>query len=120
MEREEVRIIPETSPSYCQLSIQGSSKVPHSMQDKEQSPGEALHTIYSLALFKSHQAELVTLHTALRRSKWLQIQVETQTLIWCKAVKEKMKHPKASRDILCTSSDKLLQFLSNRLNLKPS
>jgi hypothetical protein len=87
----------DTSPSYCQLSTQGGSKVPHSTQDKEQSPGEGLYTIYSLALFRSHQAELVTLHTALRRSKWLQIQVETQTLIWFKAVKEKMKHPKGKQ-----------------------
>lgn len=83
----------DTSPSYCQLSTQGGSKVPHSMQDKEQSPGEGLHTIYSLTLFRSlcsvHRAELVTLHTAQRRSKWLQIQVETQTLTWFKAVKEK-------------------------------
>lgn len=68
IEREEVRIIMDNSPSYCQLSTQGSSKVPHSMQDKEQSPGEGLHTIYSLTLFRSlcsvHRAELVTLHTA--------------------------------------------------------
>lgn len=101
----------DTSPSYCQLCTQGGSKVPHSMQDKEQSPGEGLYTIYSLALFRSHQAELVTLHTALRRSKWLQIQVETQTLIWFKAVNEKTKHPKGKQGhTLCQAATNYSNF----------
>lgn len=46
-------IMMETIPSFCQLSTQGSNYKLHSMQDKEQRPAEALHIIYSLALFKS-------------------------------------------------------------------
>lgn len=45
----------ETIPSFCQPSTQGSNYKLHSMQDKEQRPGEALQVIYSLALFKSQR-----------------------------------------------------------------
>lgn len=45
----------ETMPSFCQPSTEGRDYKLHSTQDKEQRPSEALHVIYSLALFKSQQ-----------------------------------------------------------------
>lgn len=79
----------ETIPSFCQLSAQGSSYKLHSMQGKEQSPGEALHMIYSLALFKLQPDWLSDIMHSMEMVEMATNPGGTQTQIWCKTVNEK-------------------------------